>query len=164
MSGRAFVWHLAKPLLGLNLRFVFSASVLFPRTLAKAFRSGEIVAIVATQLGVMFLITGAGRHLSLALMPFISAVTLGLFLSQLRGVAEHGVREAEDPDGFVKSHSTGSLGKLLLYDVNFNFHKEHHDHPDVPSRHLPALFEAEHGIALEQPTMWRTLKSMASPQ
>lgn len=92
----------------------------------------------------------------LALLPFVSAVTFGLFLSQLRGIAEHGVRGTDDPVGFVRSHSPDVLSKLLLYDLNYNFHDEHHRYPKVPSWHLPAL-----GVALRTRSMFGTIAGLA---
>ena len=91
----------------------------------------------------------------LALMPVVAAATFGLFLNQLRGIAEHGVRGTnEDEDGFFRSHPGDWLGWLFLYDVNFNFHEEHH--------RLPELFELNRVTCPNRPTMWITLKNMMS--
>ena len=112
------------------------------------------------QLALALLITGAGRHAWLALLPFASAATFGLFLSQLRGIAEHGVGAAGGPEALVRSHASELLGSLLLYDVHFNFHEEHHRYPGVPSRWLPPLAQELHR-GMPTRTMWQTLLTLA---
>lgn len=161
MSRPEFVWHLVKPLLGWNVKRVFSESYLCPENLKTAFANRDFLFILAVQLGVFLLITGTGKHESLVLIPFVGAATFGLFFSQLRGVAEHGIRGTnKHPEGFVRSHPTDWLGKLLLYDTNFNFHEEHHRFPGIPSCHLPKVFEREHGSGSGRPNIWQTLKAM----
>lgn len=103
----------------------------------------------------------SGLNLRFVISESLSAVTFGLFLSQLRGVAEHGVRGEADPAGFVRSHSPETSGKLFLYDLNFNFHEEHHRYPQVPSCHLAALNASGH-THREEKTMWRTIAAMAN--
>jgi fatty acid desaturase len=161
MTRAAFAWHVLKPLLGANLRYVFRESLLHPSNLkAAAGNGGELAVLALVQVALALLITGVGRHPSLVLLPFAAAGTFGLFLSQLRGIAEHGVGEAGRPEAFVRSHAADRLGSLLLYDVHFNFHAEHHRYPGVPSQHLPALArELSRDEAL--PTMWRTLRKRA---
>jgi fatty acid desaturase len=87
------------------------------------------------------LVTGLGRHPILALLPFVSTATFGLFFSQLRGMAEHGVTDAGASLRNARSHAPHLLDRMLLYDVNFNYHREHHEQPHIPSCHLPALHE-----------------------
>ena len=159
MTDAAFAWHVLKPLLGVNLRYVFRESLLHPRNL-RAAAGRELVAFVLVQLAFASIVTGAGRHPSLALLPFASAATFGLFLSQLRGIAEHGVGAQGAPETFVRSHATELLGSLLLYDVHFNFHEEHHRYPGVPSHQLPAL-SRELGEGKTMRTMWQTLRMRA---
>lgn len=159
MTASAFLAHVLKPLLGLNLRYVFRESVLHPRNLRTA-TSGELAVLAGVQLALLLLVTGTGRHTWLALLPFASAATFGLFLSQLRGIAEHGVGEPGRTEALVRSHTTELLGSLLLYDVHFNFHEEHHRYPGVPSRNLPSL-ALELGGDKTKRTMWQTLRSRA---
>ena len=162
LSRSAFAWHVLKPLLGLNVRYVFQESVLAPRNLKKAAITGELIALIGVQSGAALLITD-GRHLSLAMIPFVAAVTFGLFLSQLRGMAEHGVRATEkDGAGFARSHSPDRIGQLLLYEVNFNYHEEHHRHPGIPSCRLPALSRASRRGPTRGPRIWSTLTRMAA--
>jgi fatty acid desaturase len=159
MSRGELAWHLLKPLLGLNVRYVFRESLLHPSNL-RASSASALGLLAIVQLALLLLVTGGGRHPPLALLPFASAATFALFLSQLRGISEHGVGEPGQPQTFVRSHAREPLGSLLLYDVHFNFHEEHHRYPGVPSRHLPAL--ARH-LAGGRPmrTMWHTLRTLA---
>src|SRR5262249_52844343 len=151
----AFAWHVLRPLLGFNLRYALAECVLRPRNLAAAVRSGEIVSLAAVQFGILASVTGGGEHPWLAGLPFVSAATFGLFLSQLRGIAEHGDVPVTSK---VRSHAPNWLDRVLLYDLNFNYHAEHHHHPGLPSRELPGL----HGSARLEPSMFRTLKALAS--
>jgi fatty acid desaturase len=158
MRRPAFLWHVFKPLLGLNLPHVVAESHLHPASLVRLIRGGGWVLLLGIQLAIALVVTGGGRHLSLLLLPPISAATVGLFLSQVRGIAEHGVRGGESSMRHVRSHRFELAGRLLLYDLHFNCHEEHHRHPSIPSRHLPAL--AGETLQREAPTMWRTLLSM----
>jgi fatty acid desaturase len=134
-----FRWHLIKPLLGLNLRNTFAESMLAPRNLGRIFWSGELALVVLVQFLILAVVTGLGRHPVLAVLPVFSAATFGLFFSQLRGIAEHGAVGNCAEAGNVRSHATNFLDRIFLYDLNFNYHKEHHEHPQVPSCHLPAI-------------------------
>ena len=160
MTRAAFVWHVVKPLFGANLRYVFRESIVHPRNLAAAGANGELAVLVIVQAALALLITGMGRHWWLALLPLLSAATFGLFLSQLRGIAEHGVGERGKPETHVRSHAPELLGGLLLYDVHFNFHEEHHRYPGVPSRHLPALAR-ELSAGKIASSIWQTLRKKA---
>lgn len=138
MTAGGVLRHLAKPLLGLKLRDVIDESLLAPGNLARSFRTGEIVVVALVQIVVLAIVTGFGRHPMLAALPFLSGITFGLFFSQLRGIAEHGVMGGSG--GYtVRSHQPSWLDRVLLYDVNFHCHAEHHANPQVPSCHLPAL-------------------------
>jgi fatty acid desaturase len=158
-SRTAFVWHLFRPLLGWNLRYALAESILRPRNLARAARNGDILILAAIQLGILAVVTGGGEHPWLAALPFVSAATFGLFFSQLRGVAEHAVDSDGAAEGNVRSHAPRWLDGLLLYDLSFNYHREHHLHPHVPSRALAAL-HAGVPLPLER-GMFHTLRSLA---
>ena len=160
MTPTAFAWHIVKPLLGANLRYAFRESIVHPRNLATAAANGELAVLVLVQAGLALLITGMGRHPWLVLLPFASAATFGLFLSQLRGIAEHGVGDRGRAETHVRSHARELLGSLLLYDVHFNFHEEHHRYPGVPSCHLPQLAR-ELSAGRPSPSIWRTLRKGA---
>ena len=135
----SFAWHLLRPLFGCNLRYALAESVVRPRNVAAAARSGELSALVAIQLAVLAIATGGGAHPALAALPFASAATFGLFFSQLRGIAEHAAEAGGAMAGNVRSHAPHWLDRLLLYDLNFNYHREHHLYPHLPSRDLATL-------------------------
>ena len=135
----AFFWHLLRPLLGCNLRYALAESLLRPRNLAAAGRSGDLPALAAIQLAILALATAGGAHLELAALPFLSAATFGLFFSQLRGIAEHGAEAGSATAGHVRSHAPNWLDSALLYDLDFNYHEEHHLYPRRPSRELAAV-------------------------
>jgi fatty acid desaturase len=155
MGRGRFAWHLLKPLLGLNLRHAAKESFVNPANLRAAARSGNLLRLAVMQGLVFATVTAAGNCWSLAPLPFISAVTFGLFFSQLRGIAEHG---AAAELGNVRSHAAHWLDRALLYDLNFNYHAEHHRLPGLASRHLPAAHRARHGSAA--PSMLRTIASI----
>lgn len=158
MTARGVLRHLAKPLLGLKLRNVLDESLLAPGNLARSVRTGEIVVVVFVQVAVLAIVTGLGRYPLLALLPFVSGVTFGLFFSQLRGIAEHG-QIGGSREHTVRSHQPNWLDRVLLYDVNFHCHAEHHANPQVPSCHLPALRRAT--AAPEAPkSMFGTLRDI----
>jgi fatty acid desaturase len=139
LSRRRFVWHVIKPLLGANLTCVLRESAIHPRNLWRALRRGD--AAIAMQLVILVIVSGGGRYLSLSFLPFVSAVTFGLFLSQLRGLAEHGPLGNRSQEKLVRSHSAHALERLVLYDLHFNYHMAHHRWPGCPSRHLPLIHE-----------------------
>ena len=142
MSAAKFHWHLIRPLLGLNLAHVFGESMLHPRNLRRLLGTGEIVAVGAVQTVILVIVTGAGNHPALILLPVVSTVTFGLWYSQLRGIAEHGVIGRKAEAGVVRSHAPYWLDQILLYDLNFNYHTEHHLYPSIPSCYLPAMHRA----------------------
>lgn len=142
MNRLQFSWHVIKPLFGANLRFVWRESVVVPRNFRRAVKQGDAAMILVVQLSMFMIVTGGGRHLALALLPIASAATFGLFLSQLRGIAEHDPRgDRNAPAGAVRSHRARLLERLLLYDLHFNYHAAHHRWPQCPSRHLPFVHD-----------------------
>lgn len=158
MTSGGLLRHLAKPLLGLKLRNVIDESLLAPSNLARSVRTGEIVIVALVQITVLAIVTGFGRHPLLAALPFVSGVTFGLFFSQLRGIAEHGW--IGGGSGYtVRSHQPHWLDRVLLYDVNFHCHAEHHAHPQVPSCHLPALRRATESAEAPK-SMFSTLRDI----
>ena len=142
MTSTELRWHLARPLLGFGLRDVLAESILAPRNLAKLLRSGELAIVALVQFVILTLVTRAGAYPVLAALPFLSGVTFGLFFSQLRGIAEHGASGDSDTR-LVRSHEPRRVDRIFLYDVNFNYHAEHHAHPQIPSCHLPAFHRSQ---------------------
>jgi acyl-lipid omega-6 desaturase (Delta-12 desaturase) len=161
LSRRQFAWHVVKPLFGANLRYVLRESMLHPGNLRPALRRGDAVMFVSVQLAMMFVVTGGGSQLSLALLPFVSAATFGLFFSQVRGLAEHGPSGDADQAGFVRSHAARVLERIFLYDLHFNYHSAHHRWPQVPSCHLPLVHERYLAADLPlEPSMLATVIAM----
>jgi uncharacterized protein YbjT (DUF2867 family)/fatty acid desaturase len=154
----AFAWHLFRPLLGCNVRYALAESLLRPRNIVAAARRGDLPGIAAIQLALLAIVTGAGAYPWLALLPFASAATFGLFFSQLRGIAEHGADHGVAEAGNVRSHAPHWLDRVLLYDLNFNYHAEHHLHPERPNRELATL----HGPAAPGASMFCTLRGLAT--
>jgi fatty acid desaturase len=157
MTPRRLRWHLVKPLFGLSLPRVFVESILSPRNVLRLLRSGEFVIVAVVQLGLLALVTGAGRYPLLAALPFVSGATFGLFFSQVRGIAEHGVMGVGD-SYLVRSHESRWFERIFLYDVHFNYHAEHHAWPRIPSCHLPA-FQRTTSTTVMSVSMFRTLRT-----
>jgi fatty acid desaturase len=155
MTAGGLLRHLVKPLFGLKLRNVIDESLLAPGNLARSVRTGEIVIVALVQIVVLSIVTGLGRYPILAILPMVSGATFGLFFSQLRGIAEHGQLDA-GVEPIVRSHQPSRLDRVLLYDVEFNYHAEHHAHPQVPSCHLPSLHRAS-GAPATPKSMFATL-------
>jgi fatty acid desaturase len=153
MTRAQFAWHLAKPLLGFNLRYALKESLLNLRRV----RTADFALFAAMQALILTLVTGAGTSWWLAPLPFVSAATFGLFFSQLRGIAEHAAIGEAREKGNVRSHAPRWLDRVFLYDLNFNYHAEHHRHPHVPSRRLPML---DHDALA--PGMCSTIRSIAT--
>ncbi len=123
MTPGQFRRHVFRPLLGFNLVYTSRESVLDPRHWRRLLGRGEMFLIVAVQAALLVVVTGAGRYWMLAVLPFASAVTFGLFFSQLRGIAEHGVADNTARTGYVRSHAPNWLDRILFYDLNFNYHR-----------------------------------------
>jgi fatty acid desaturase len=160
MTRRQLRWHIVKPLLGLTLPRVFVESIAAPRNIARLLRTGEIMMVALAQLALLALVTGFGRYPWLAALPYLSGATFALFFSQLRGIAEHGATAPGD-SYLVRSHPARWLDRVLLYDINFNYHAEHHALPHIPSCHLPALQRAM-GTASAPASMFETLDAVCA--
>jgi fatty acid desaturase len=151
-----FYSHLLKPLLGLNLLQVFRESHLHPKNIRRQWRSKDALTVVTVQAAIALIVSGVGAYPWLILLPLASSITFGLFFSQLRGVAEHLAMGSTVEDFSVRSHAPHWLDRIFLYDLNFNYHREHHLHPHCPSRHLPAIHEAS-GTKLVNRSMFTTI-------
>lgn len=82
-------------------------------------------------------------------------------LTPFRGVAEHGVVDEHAEVRNVRSHAPNLLDRVLLYDVNFNYHREHHEHPQVPSCHLPAV-QRDSNAPYASKSMFGTLRRLSA--
>ncbi|MGH8175336.1 MAG: fatty acid desaturase family protein [Steroidobacter sp.] len=160
MTRAEALWHMTKPLLGLNLRHTWSESFLHLRNLAHTIPNGEILLLAGMQTLIAAIVTSGGRESVLVLLPFVSTATFGLFFSQLRGVAEHATLRTMEA-GHVRSHAPHWLDRILLYDLNFNLHEEHHRYPQCSSCHLPAVHQALCAAGGKLPrSMFRTIASI----
>jgi fatty acid desaturase len=158
------LWHLLRPLVGYNLLLFrrMAAGLADAADVPARQRVAEFVLVAGAQLGCAAIVSRGFQLWWLSPAPLLSAATVGLFLSQLRGFAEHVALPGVDPAGFVRSHRPHPLDRILLYDVNFNFHREHHLYPQVPSCHLPAVAAAlaaeRESSAAPPPTMFATIR------
>ena len=152
--------HLLRPLLGGNLPLLRRMRAALAAAPLRR-RLGEPALIAGLQLAWAAIVSDGFRLWWLAPAPLLAAATFGLFFSQLRGFAEHAALPGTDPAGHVRSHRPHPLDRILLYDVNFNYHREHHCYPQVPSCRLPALhmaLAARDGSPIGLPaTMFATL-------
>jgi fatty acid desaturase len=133
-----FGFHILKPLLGLNLiklgKFPQNKgqtkkerdSFFWPRL----FVAQAIIALLATQFG---------KYPYLFFAYPLSAATFGLFFSQVRGFCEHIAPPGGASEQFVRTHDHFWFDKIFFYDLNFNFHVEHHEYPSIPSIHLEKI-------------------------
>jgi omega-6 fatty acid desaturase (delta-12 desaturase) len=162
------VWHLSRPLLGYNVCKLWQVYATFDREpdggspILRAQRFGLVVIV---QLIAAAVASGGLASWPLTLLPFASAATFGLFFAQLRGFAEHVAMPGTDSRGHVRSHCGGLLDRILLYDLNFNLHREHHLCPAVPSCHLPELQRLLTGLGEPAGAMFGTIlrRVTASP-
>lgn len=158
-----FARHVLRPLLGYNLGYALRETLLNPGNLRKALRTGDLFAFAAIQAIVLVTVTRAGTYWWLALLPFVSSATFGLFFSQLRGIAEHAAIGDSRQAGNVRSHASYWLDCVFLYDLNFNYHAEHHLHPQYASCRLPEVHRRLHAAREKlAPSMFRTIRSVPS--
>src|SRR5262249_6131064 len=129
-SRARMLWHLLRPLLGYNLVLLrrLPEELMGASALPIRHHLAELALIAGLQVLWAAIISHGFRLWWLAPAPIITAATFGLFFSQLRGFAEHAATPGTDPAGFVRSHRPHSIDRLLLHDLNFNYHREHHLH------------------------------------
>ena len=156
------LWHLLRPLVGYNLLLFrrLAAELSGTADVPARQRVAELALVAGVQLVCAAIVSRGFQLWWLAPAPLLSAATFGLFLSQLRGFAEHIALPGVDPAGVVRSHRPHLLDRILLYDVNFNHHREHHLYPQVPSCRLPAVaaaLAAERNSSAPPPTMLATI-------
>ncbi len=58
---------------------------------------------------------------------FLPIFTLSFFIHKVRSLAEHG----ESEEDLTLSWEPGFLGKLTIWPYNINYHREHHNHPQI---------------------------------
>jgi fatty acid desaturase len=137
------LWHLLNPLTGYGL--VKLDGLRANGALGRGDWRHHLIWLAVVQGMIAVVITAGGRLWWM--LPFYPAcaATFGLFCSRVRGFCEHAAPPGVAAAGFVRSHARHPIEALFFYDLNFNHHVEHHLHPTVPSRDLPALQAALRG-------------------
>lgn len=153
-------YHLVRPLLGYNAFKISQVIGELERTTPhRAAHWARLAPVIVVQ-GCAALVASNGFVFWwLAPLPIVSAATFGLFFAQLRGLAEHVAMPGQISAGCVRSHRQIKLDILLLYDLNFNYHREHHLYPRVPSCHLPELHSC---LVSQQPEEFALASGMFS--
>lgn len=160
-------WHLLRPLLGWNVRHMMT---LIRQRLAmrRTWQTTlvEFVGLPTVQGGFFLLATAGGKYLWLGLIFPISAATVGLFMSQIRGFCEHVPMPGEDSAMRLRSHISNPIERPFLHYMNYNYHGEHHRYPRIPSRNLLAFSRwlQEQGVSIEHSpsysaTLWARWKA-----
>jgi fatty acid desaturase len=165
---KQIIIHLFKPLLGLNLfqklfqlntalsdKAIIQHQSQFPkrssrRTLSDTWLHLGLILVVHTS--IFCLVTGLGQVWWLIFLYPSCAATFSLFFSQIRGFCEHIPSPNSHGERHVRTHLPNFIDSLLFYDLNFNYHLEHHLYPQVPSCHLPDIHLklSRHGIHTKQ--------------
>jgi fatty acid desaturase len=130
--------HLLLPLSGYTHFKVWLVMRALPRG-RRRFAVLALAPLIVVQGSAAYVASSGMAYWWLAPLPILSAATFGLFFAQLRGFAEHVAMPEQSPEGNVRSHEPTLVDRLLLHDLNFNYHREHHLHPNVPSCRLPEL-------------------------
>lgn len=165
---KQIILHLLKPLLGLNLfqklfqlntalseQMLIQQPSQFPkktsrRKLSDAWLHLGLILVVHTS--IIVFVTGFGRVWWLIFLYPLCAATFSLFFSQIRGFCEHIPSPNSHSERHVRTHLPNFIDSFLFYDLNFNYHLEHHLYPQVPSCHLPDIHLKllPHGIHTKQ--------------
>lgn len=146
------LWHLLRPLIGYNLFKLWQFAPELPdgdtpkpSTPAapprRASRTKFVAGVLVVQGTIALLATGFGAAPYLVVLYPLSAATFALFLSQLRGFAEHVADEGQPEESSVRTHLPNLFDRFFFYHLNFNYHVEHHLYPYVPSCHLSEVHD-----------------------
>lgn len=172
------ILHLLKPLLGLNLfqklfqlntvlsnKAIIQQQSQFSKRTSRGNLSDtwlHLGLIVVVHTSIIFFVTGFGRVWWLIFLYPLCAATFSLFFSQIRGFCEHVPSPDFDIERHVRTHLPNFIDSLLFYDLNFNYHLEHHLYPQVPSCHLHDIYLklSRHGIHTEQTLSPSILKTI----
>ena len=163
-AGRAqLFWHLIRPLVGYNVFKIGTFKADMPaqkRDMRATFKKLFMLGLVHGPL--VLLVTGFGQVLWLLPLYPLSAITVGLFLSQIRGFCEHIAAPDTPSEAFVRTHLPNWFDRIFFYTLNFNYHVEHHLYPNAPSVHLPQVhdFLKAEGVQSEKtisPSMFSTI-------
>ena len=158
-SRRKLAWHLFRPLLGWNIKHMLTLiqqRLAMERPLLTTLV--EFIGLITVQSSFFLIATDGGKHLWLGLIFPLSAITVGLFMSQVRGFCEHVPLPGEQAAMRLRSHISNSIERQFLHHMNYNYHGEHHKFPRIPSRNLPEFSEwlNEQGVKVEHAPSYLT--------
>lgn len=156
-------WHLLRPLLGWNVRHMVTLiqkRVAMPRSWNDS--ALEFTGLISIQAAFFALASSGGQYPWLGIIFPVSAATMGLFMSQIRGFCEHVPMPGENALMRLRSHISNPLERPFLHYMNYNYHGEHHKFPRIPSRNLPAFASwlQEQGVEIEHsPSYLATIRA-----
>ena len=136
-----FAWHLVKPLFGANLRYVLAREHAPSRKLVARHASRRCRGL---PVGAVSDVHCRDRRWAISPSRSLAVRIRSNFRSVSQPASRPGrtrLTNAVDQAGYVRSHSTRALERLLLYDLHFNYHSAHHRWPQCPSCHLPLVHE-----------------------
>ena len=115
-----------------------------------------IAAVWLVALGTWVMVAPLSALVALALW-FGPLLTLTQLLQKLRSYAEHSGGPGTTPgwQDWTYSWRTGLLGRMTIWPYNINFHREHHQQPNMPWHQLPAVAVSRDCLA--GGSLWRIL-------
>ena len=109
------------------------------------------VAIAGVWLAVLgsWLALAPGAALLALILWFVPLLTVTQLLQKLRSFAEHSGGPGVTPgwQDWTYSWRIGLLGRLTIWPYQINYHREHHERPDLRWHELPAAATAGNGLA-----------------
>jgi fatty acid desaturase len=107
----------------------------------------------------------APRTALVALVLWLAPLlTLTQLLQKLRSYAEHSGGPGLTPgwEDWTYSWRIGLLGRLTIWPYHINYHREHHERPDLHWHQLPAIVASD--ISLTGRSFWRILSQPVARQ
>jgi fatty acid desaturase len=96
-----------------------------------------LVLTIIINLGIITYLSMMANSGKLAASYYLSLFTVSLLLTRIRTLAEHQYKEQDTtPAEYTVSHKENFIEKFFLYDMNFNYHLEHHIFPKIPHHNL----------------------------
>ena len=106
---------------------------------------------ILINLSIFIYIYAYTKNIFLSLSYHLSLITISLFLARFRTLAEHQYKFQEEvPAEFVMSHKKNILDSIFFYDLNFNYHFEHHLFPRMYFRNLNKFSQKYRNIIHER--------------
>ncbi len=167
----AILLHLLRPLWAYNLfKLVqLNAGIRNEKQASRSSRRwewratiGQLLLILIFQAVIAAAISDKGRLWWMVFFYPGCAATWGLFYSQLRGFSEHIAPTDRSEEGHIRTHLPNAFDRFFFFALNFNYHVEHHLHPQIPSCHLPKLYDALRGTIHDTESLstsvWQTVR------